>query len=429
MNAVTIALLFGSFIGLMLLRVPLAFALAGSAALAIFQQGLSDTIILQQFYSGTESWVLMAIPFFILTGSIMERGEMSERLVQFVDRTVGFLPGGMGNVNVGGSMLFGGISGSAAADTSALGSILIPAMERSGYSRAYAAALTSASSPIGMILPPSIPMVIWGFVAGMSVGDLFLGGVLPGLLIGALLMVTSLVIARRRGYETTTRKFSARKLLSSLPDGLVAAGAPAIIIGGIITGIFTPTEAGVIAVAYALVAVILRYRKFGPRKLALALLDAGKMSASIMFLLAGASLFSYVLARNRIPQLLSDAMLAFADSPGLFILTASALLFVVAMFLDVTVTILLLGPVLAPLAVELGADPLQTALIFMVVLATGLITPPLALCLFVASTVSGESVERISREIVPFVCVLLGVAALIWFLPGLATWLPGLAGG
>lgn len=410
------------FAVLLILRVPLAFAMALSGAAAVAVGGIKISTIIQSFYSGTQSWVLMAIPFFVLTGTLMEAGGLSDKLLTFVDRAFGFLPGGLANVNIGGSALFGGISGSAVADTSALGPILIPAMESGGFSRPYSAAVTAASSPLSMIIPPSIPMIVWSSVTGASLGGLFLGGLLPGVLVAVLMMVLSYGISRKRGYPVERRPFSWTGLVKSAIDGVVVLVAPIIIIAGIYTGFFTPTEAGAAAVGYVALILIVGYRSLPVSSFLNAVKAAGRTSASIMFLLAGAGIFSYVLSRGRVPELLGEAIFDFAGgSPGMVMLLGAVVLFLCGMFLDITVIILLVGPMLGPLVTQVGIDPVHAGIIFMIVLATGLITPPLGLCLFVASSVGKVRFERVVREVVPFVALYLGIALLLWFVPVLVT--------
>lgn len=423
---VEVIVLVGTLLLLLMLRVPVAVALAVSAVVGIVMEGMSPLAVVQRIYAGTESWVLMAIPFFIFSGAIMEAGGLGRRLINFCNAVFGFMPGGLANVNIGASMIFGGTSGSAVADTSAVGTVLIPAMEREGYSGPFSAAVTAASSPIGMIIPPSIPMVIWSFISGESLSSLFLGGVIPGIMVGVGLMVVSTYISVRRGYQAKGGRFSLAALRATALDGVIALGAPVIIIGGIMTGIFTPTEAGVIAVAYSLVAAALVYREFGLASLWRVLVQSGKTSASVMFVIAGATAFSWVLAVNQVPQSLGRAIMSVADTQGEFLLVGSLLLFLLGMFLDTTTVILLVGPVLAPLTMAVGADPILSALVFLVVLATGLVTPPLGLCLFVASSVSGVKVEAIAREALPFVAAMLIIALLLVLFPPLVTWLPSL---
>lgn len=416
----------GIFAIMLLARVPIAIALAASAAVGITMQGIPPLIVVQRLYAGTENWVLMAIPFFILAGVIMEEGGMSRRLVAFANAIFGFMPGGLANVNVGASMLFGGISGSAVADTSALGSVLIPAMEREGYSLPFAAAVTAAASPIGMIIPPSIPMIVWSFISNDSLGALFLGGVIPGILVGISLMAVATTLSVRRGYQRRGKRLALGEIRRTLLDGLTALLAPVIIIGGIMTGIFTPTEAGVVAVVYGLLMTTVFYREFKLGSLPGVLIRAGRTSASVMFVVAGATVFSWILTLNQVPQVLGSWILGFAHTPGEFIFIGSVLLFVLGMFLDTTTTILLVGPVLVPLIAQTGADPILAALVFLVILAAGLITPPLGLCLFVASSLTKLRIETIARQAIPFMGAILLVALIIWLIPATVTWLPSL---
>lgn len=413
---------------LLFLRVPIAVSLVGSAVFGLVADGIPVSVVLQRFYAGTESWVLMAIPFFILAGVVMEYGGLGRRLVTFCNACVGFLRGGLANVNVVASMVFGGISGSAVADTSALGSVLIPAMERQGYSKTYSAAITAASSPIGMIIPPSIPMVMWSFVSGVSLGALFLAGILPGILVTLGLMLVSTWVCVRRGYQATPQPFRWDELRLSLKDGLFALVAPLIIIGGIMTGVFTPTEAGVVAVAYSILVTSLVYREFSLRQVPKVLIEAGRTAASVMFVVAGATVFSWVLAFNQVPQAMGAAILSWVDEPWQFVLVGSILFFILGMLLDTTTVILLVGPILAPIIPVMGLDPVHVALVFLVILAAGLVTPPVGLCLFVASSLTGDRVEAIAREAIPFVAVIVLVAAVVWLVPGTVTWVGALMG-
>lgn len=409
-------------LGLLVFGVPIAVALGLSGAVGLWLMDFPLLIVIQRLSAGTESFVLLAIPFFILSGAIMETGGMSRRLVEFADSLVGFLPGGLANANIGASMVFGGISGSAVADTSAVGSVMIPQMERQGYSQLFSASVTAASSPIGMIIPPSIPMIVWSFVSGLSLNQLFLAGLLPGILIGVVLMAISTAICVRRGYQARFGRFSLGRLGKSGRDGLLALGAPAIIIGGTVSGEFTPAEASVVAVFYALLVTMGIYRELSWRELPRILTTAGKMAASIMFVVAAATVFSFFLTVAGLPQMVGQAFQQLVASPGVFVLVASALLFVCGMFLDTTTTILMIGPILYPLIGHYGLDPLTVSMVFLIVLAVGLVTPPVGLCLFVVATLVPVRVMEVARECVPFVFGMLAVAAAIWAMPGLATW-------
>ena len=416
--AVTVAALFG----LLVLGIPIAVALAVSGGIGLWLLQFPLLVVAQRLTAGTQSFVLLAIPFFILAGAIMETGGLSRRLIKFSDAAVGFLPGGLANANIGASMIFGGISGSAVADTSAVGSVMIPAMERAGYSRNYSAAVTASASPIGMIIPPSIPMIVWSYISGQSLNELFLAGLVPGCLIALVLVAISVTISRRRGFQADLRPFSARIFLSTLVDGVLALCAPAIIIGGIMFGIFTPTEASVMAFAYAVVITAAVYREISWRAFLQVLLSAGKTSASIMFIVCGATVFSFFLTVSGIPDLIGQLLVGSAGTPLGFVLAAGLLLFILGMFLDTTTTILMVGPIIAPLMAKVGVDPLVATMVFMVILAVGLVTPPVGLCLFVVSSIVPVRVIDVARECVPFIVGMLLVAAFIWIVPETVTW-------
>lgn len=407
-------------------RVPVALALAIPAAAGLLLQDMPLVSVIQRLYSGTENWVLTAIPLFILAGMLMDRGGLSERMINFSDAVLGFLPGGLANVNIAASMLFGGISGSAVADSSALGSILIPEMHKRGYSLEYSAAITASSSPIGMIIPPSIPMIVWSFISGVSLGDLFLGGILPGILFGVFLMAASTWICIRRGYQAKGTKFSLARLKETAADGVVSLLAPAVIIGGIVTGVFTATESAMIAVAYSFLVTFFYYRNLRPADIPGILLRAGKTSASIMFIIGSATALSWVLTIYRVPQMLGAAILDVSGGPGTFMFLCCALFFVLGMLLDTSTIILLVGPIIAPIIPVMGIEPVHAGLIFMVVLATGLITPPLGLCLFVVATLSKVKLEKIAVECIPFVVMMVLLALLMWCVPGIVMFIPGL---
>ena len=418
--------LVGLLLILMLIRVPVAISLILTSAIGIAIEGINILSVVQRLHAGTVSWLLTAIPFFILAGTIMSEGGLSKRLVAFSDALVGWMPGGLATVNIVASMFFGGISGSAIADTSAIGSVLIPEMEAHGYSRKFASAVTVASSPIGMIIPPSIPFVIWSFVSGVSLGKMFLGGLIPGILIGLSLIVVSTTISIRRKYQPRSRKIDIQALKRTCKDGLIAMIAPIIIIGGILTGIFTATESAIIAVLYSWIVTQFIYKEFHFKDFPKVLLKAGLTSASVMFIIGGATVFSWLLAINRVPQALGVFVANYVQSPGLFVLMGAVLMLVLGMFLDTTTIILLIGPILAPIINSMNVDPIQVAMVFMVALAVGLFTPPLGLCLFVVSTVADVRLEDVAVESIPFLIAMLAVAVLIWVIPGLVTFLPGL---
>jgi len=413
----------------LLIRMPIAIALALSATLVLVLTNgfIAVQLIGQQMYGISKSWVMLAIPFFMLAGTIMEYGGLTRRIIDFASALVGFLPGGLAAVNVTASMIFGGISGSSSSETSALGAIMIPAMRREGYSGAFASAVTASASCTGMIIPPSIPMVLWSFVSGVSLGNLFLGGVIPGILVGLLQIIICSVISVRRNYGKR-QPFSVKLLLSKGKDGFLTLMAPFIIVGGIVSGLVTATEAAVIAVVYSMLLGMLVYKELKFKDLPKILLRSGILSAMVLFIVAGSSLFSYVLTVQGIPGMIAERLLAFGSTPERFILVTVVLFMGLGMIMDVSVIILLVGPIIAPLVMQIGLDPVQTTMIYMVVLALGLVTPPVGLCLFVASGISGISVEAIARESVVFVLGMLVITAVIWYVPATSLWMPQVFG-
>lgn len=420
-------ILVSTFVLFLAARIPMGVAMILSSAVTIAVQGSTSLLmVVQRLFAGTDSFVLMAIPFFMLAGVIMDNGGITKRIVAFANSLVGMIPGGMAAVNIVASMIFGGISGSASAEASALGALMIPAMEQQGYKKAFASAVVASSSPIGMIIPPSIPMVLYSFVSGVSLGSLFLGGIIPGILVGLVLIGIATFISARRGYKGSATRFDIKEVVRTSKDGLLAMIAPAIIIGGIIAGVFTPTEASVVAVVYSLILSTLVYHDLKWSEIPKILVKAGRSTGMVMFVTAAAGVLSIVLTINDIPQAISAGILQVAHTPGQFMLLACILLFILGMFLDVSVITLLVTPILAPLVMSYGLNPIHAAMIFMVLLAVGLITPPVGLCLFVASGISGLKIEEIAKEAMPFIFGILLVGLLVWFFPALATYIPSL---
>jgi C4-dicarboxylate transporter DctM subunit len=407
---------------LLIIGVPIAVSLGLAAAVGLWLLDFPLLIVIQRMVAGTESFALLAIPFFILSGAIMESGGLSRRLVNFADASVGFLPGGLANANIAASMVFGGISGSSVADASAVGSVMIPQMEKQGYSQVYSAAVTASASPVGMIIPPSIPMIVWSFVSGQSLNELFLAGIVPGILIGLVLMAISTFLCIRNGFQPHFGHFSLTRLGRGTWDGLLALGAPIIIIGGIVSGFFTPTEASVVSIFYALIVTMGVYRELPLRQLVKILISAGRMSASIMFVVCAATAFSFFITTAGLPKFVSGLFLDYASTPQLFILAASFILFIAGMFLDTTTTILMLGPILYPLIITFGIDPLVATMVMLIVLAVGLVTPPVGLCLFVVATLVPVKIMDVARVSIPFIIGMLGVAAFVWVVPATVTW-------
>lgn len=412
------------FLVLLLLRVPIAFALL-LACLPFFliDPRMDEGLLAQQVYAGIDSFVLLAVPFFILAAAIMNASQVTERLIVLAQALIGWIRGGLGITNVATSMGFGGVSGSSNADVAGLGSVLIPQMARRGYPVTYAVGVTAASSVIGSTIPPSIQMVVWGSLTGTSIGALFLAGAVPGLLIGAGMMVVAYVIARRNDFPREQRP-PLRDVMVALRDSLLALAIIVIVLGGILGGFVTATEAAVIAVLYALFLGLVVYRTLSLRDLPKIFRDSALFSVLPLFALAAAGALAYLIAYYRIPEVIQGAV---EGVPAWAMLWAVAAVFLIlGIFLDALPAMAIMVPVLAPAADAAGLDPVHYGVVAVMSLAMGLITPPYGLCLLLAAKIGEVPVLRAVPATVPFGLVILGVIALVILVPSIALWLPGL---
>ncbi|MEE4187242.1 MAG: TRAP transporter large permease [Roseobacter sp.] len=418
------------FLLFLLIGLPVFFGLLAAPGILLYLAGQERdiTLLYRNLYNGMDSFPLMAIPFFMLAGELMNRGGITMRLVEFSQAMMGHLRGGLAHVNILSSMLFAGLSGSAVADTSALGSMLIPAMEKQGYSRKFAAAITAASSVIGPIIPPSGIMIIYAYVMGESVAALFLAGIVPGILVGVGLMVMVKVMADKYNFPVATKKHSWGERGQASLKAFFPLLTPVIILGGILAGVFTPTEAAAVAVAYALFIGLFVMRTLKLADLPDVLSRAGLTSAVVLLLVGAAMAFKTVVSLSHAPEAMAEFVLALTSNPLILLFLINLLLFAVGMFLDAGPAIIILGPILGPIFVELGVDPIHFAIIMSVNLTVGLATPPMGLVLFVASSVSGERVEAISKAILPFLAVEIVVIFLITYFEGLSMTIPRLTG-
>ena len=418
------------FLIFLALGMPVFFGLVAAPGLLLWLNGQERDIVLlyRNVYNGMDSFPLMAVPFFMLAGELMNRGGITSRLVEFSQALMGHLRGGLAHVNVLSSILFAGLSGSAVADTSALGSMLIPAMEKQGYTRRFAAAITAASSVIGPIIPPSGIMIIYAYVMGESVAALFLAGIVPGVLVGIGLMVMIKLMADRYDFPAASRRYSWRERGDASLKAFFPLMTPVIILGGILLGVFTPTEAAAVAVGYALFIgfFVLRTLNLGDLP---SILSRAAMTSAVVLLLVGAAMaFKTVVSLSHLPETLAAFILSLSDNPLTLLFLINILLFIVGMFLDAGPAIIILGPILAPIFIALGVDPVHFAIIMSVNLTVGLATPPMGLVLFVASSVSGERVETIARAILPFLAVEVLVIFLITYFPAISLTIPRLTG-
>ena len=419
-----------AFLFFLLIGLPVFFGLLAAPGLLLYLNGQERdiTLLYRNVYNGIDSFPLMAIPFFMLAGELMNRGGITMRLVEFSQAFMGHLRGGLAHVNVLSSMLFAGLSGSAVADTSALGSMLIPAMEKQGYTRKFAAAITAASSVIGPIIPPSGIMIIYAYVMGESVAALFLAGIIPGAMVGIGLMLMVKFMANKYDFPIAANKYTWPERGKASIKAFFPLLTPVIILGGILGGIFTPTEAAAVAVAYALFIGLFVLRSLKIRDLSGVITRAGITSSVVLLLVGAAMAFKTVVSLSHAPEQLAAFILTLTSNPLLLLFLINILLFIVGMFLDAGPAIIILGPILGPIFINLGIDPIHFAIIMSVNLTVGLATPPMGLVLFVASAVSGERVEAIAKAILPFLAVEIVVIFLITYIPALSMTIPRLTG-
>ena len=413
---------------LLFVGAPIAVAIAGSTTLAIGTSGIFGLeVVPQQMFIALNSFPLMAIPFFILAGHLMQVGGISERLIDFGSALIGHLTGGLAMAAVLTSMFFAAISGSGAATVAAIGSILIPAMLAHGYGRGFTAANQAVSGALGVIIPPSIPLILFAVAANESAGDMFLAGILPGIIVTMSLLLMAYFYSRKRGYKGV-QKATGKELLVAFRRSILALLMPVIVLGGIYGGIFTPTEAAVVAVLYALIVGFV-YKRFTLKKLADAFADSSVTSAIVMIVIAAAGLFAFYINVLGFP----DQILAFMESINLgvvgFLILANLLLLIAGMFIEAAAAILIFVPILLPMAVGLGIDPVHFGMIMVVNLSVGLVTPPVGLNLFVASDLAKMSLSALSKAVIPFILVLLISIAIVSGVPQLSLWLPNLISG
>ena len=419
--------LFGTFAFLLLIGTPVAFCLGVSAFATILYIGLPPVVVFQQLNSGMSVFALMAIPFFIYAGELMVRGDIARRLVALAGAAVGHLRGGLGQVNIAASVLFGGISGSAAADASAIGGLMIPQMEERGYDKDYAVNVTVVSSIIALMLPPSHNLIIYSIAAGgrISIADLFTAGILPGLILAAALMITAWLVARRRGYPTERFPGAAvmgRIFLNAVP-GLILV---AIIFGGVRSGVFTASESSCIAVVYALLVTLVAYRTLGWADFVAATLGAVRTASMVLLVIGCAASFAWLLAYMRIPASLAQAMTELSSNPLVILLLLNIVLLLLGTFMDMSPLIAITTPIFLPVATAVGVDPVHFGIIMILNLGIGLCTPPVGAVLFVGCAVGKVPVAQVIRTIWPFYLAAVATLMIVTYVPAVSLWLPSL---
>ncbi len=422
----SILILLGTFFIMILLRFPIAYAVALASMFSLMYEGLPLTTIAQQMVKGISSFSLMAVPFFITMGVIMGSGGISTKLIALANAFVGWMRGGMAMVNIVASYFFGGISGSAAADTASLGSILIPMMVDEGYDADFSTAVTITSSVEGLLVPPSHNMVIYATTAGgISVGSLFLAGYIPGAILAISLMIMSYIISVKRNYPKGD-KFSIAVLIKQFAISFWALAAVVIVVFGVVGGIFTATESAAIAVIYSLFVSVFIYKGLDMKGVWRALEDCVNTLAIVLILIATSSIFGFMLTRLHVPELAANAIVNLTDNPIILALLLNVILLVLGMIMDMAPIILIATPILLPIAVSIGMDPIQFGIIVILNCGIGLLTPPVGAVLFIGSAVSKEPMEKIVKATLPFYLAMIITLLIITFVPAVSMWLPSL---
>ncbi|MCF3936001.1 TRAP transporter large permease [Acuticoccus sp. M5D2P5] len=421
-----LVVLFVLLFGAIALGFPVAIALAGSSAVFILITGqVPEMVVAHRMINGVDSFPLLAVPFFILAGNLMNTAGITERIFEFAKALVGWMRGGLGHVNVGASVIFAGMSGAAVADAGGLGAIEIKAMRDAGYDPGFSVGVTAASSTIGPIIPPSLPMVIYGVVAGASIGQLFAAGFIPGLVMAIALMIMVAYFSRVRGYPRD-QSFSIVRLGKTFRSAFLSLLTPVIIVGGILTGAFTPTEAAIAACVWALVLGLFVYRTLSWRRFLRVSYDTIETTAVVLFIVAAASIFAWILTSNRVPEHFAALLLSASDNPIVILILINLILLIVGCFMETVAAITILVPVLLPIAINVGVDPVHFGVIMVLNLMIGLLTPPIGMVLYVLSRVSNVPFERCVTATAPFLIPLGIVLILVTFVPAITMWLPTL---
>lgn len=425
-----IELFFGVAVLLLILGVPIAVTVGFSSIVFIFANGIQPSIIIQRLFTGIDSTALMAIPMFILAGDLMNRGGLARRLVDMANKMIGNVTGGLALITILACMFFAAISGSGVATAAAIGAILIPSMVNAGYDRPFASAVVATASPIGVIIPPSISFVVYGVLAGVSITDLYKAGIPAGIIVGLCLMVVAYFISKKRGYkkikvikEVSETMEPKKWMLKTFLDPLWALMTPVIIVGGVFSGIFTATESAVVAVLYSMFIGLFVYKELNWKDLPKIILDAGLGSAKIMFIIANAMLFAWVMAYARIPQLILQKFLEMNMSPFMILLFINIVLLIAGTFMETSAILLIAVPIFLPLIKTIGIDPVHFGIIATVNTAVGLVTPPFGVCLFTTSAISGVSVWKLSRAVAPFIVAMIVATLIITYFPQLVMFL------
>ncbi|WP_374628529.1 TRAP transporter large permease [Pannonibacter indicus] len=419
----SLAILFGVFALGLIIGAPVAVTLGLASMTYLWFKGIPLVVMPQKMFAGIDVFVLLCIPGFILAGNLMNRGGITGRIVRFANALVGWMRGGLGQANVAGSMLFGGISGTAVADAASIGGMMIPGMKKAGYPADFSAAITAASSTVGPIIPPSVPMIIVGALSGISVGKMFMAGAIPGIMMGLAMMVTTYIIAVRKGFPRQPWQ-GVRELCLAFLGAFWALAMTGLIVGGLLTGLATPTETAVVASIYAFVVGAFFYRELPLREVPKIVIDSAVSSAAILALVGFANVFGWILVSERIPQMIAQSVLSVTDNKFVVILLINIVLLIVGMFMETIAALIILFVPLLALAQGVGIDPLHFATFAVLNLMIGLTTPPVGVCLFICANIAKLPLSPVIRAITPFLITNIIVLLLVSYIPGLSTWLP-----
>ncbi len=412
-----VAVLFITFIVCLALGVPVAFSLGVSSLVYFIGNQMSLYMFAQRFFAGLNSFTLLCIPGFVFAGSLMNQGGITERLIGFCNKIVGHITGGLAIANVVASMLFAGISGTALADTVSVGGVLIPAMKKEGYDADFSCAVTAASSCIGPIIPPSVPMIMAATMTGLSVSKMFVAGMVPGILMGIGMIFVSWYISKKRNYPRTERMSTLKEIIVSAKESFFAILMTLIILSGICFGFVTPTEASILAVVYGIFVGFFIYKELTIPRLLECMKSTVTSSAAIMVLVGLANVFAYILTKEQIPQMVADTMLSLTSNKYIILILINLLLVFVGMFMETIAAILILFPVLLDLVVKVGVNPIQFGVILVLNLVLGLCTPPVGVCLFAATNIGETKLTGVVKELVPYLISNFAVLALVTFVP------------
>jgi len=424
----TIVAIFTSLAVFLMLSIPIGVAIGMSVLIGMmFNPNLQMAFLMQKMISSLDLFPLMAVPFFIMAGEIMQKGVMATKLLAVSRSLVGHITGGMAHVSVLTSMFYGALSGSAPATVAAVGGIMIPSMEKEGYSKSFSAAVNTAAGTLGVMIPPSVPLIIYGTTAGVSVGDLFIAGVIPGIFVGLFLMITSYIISKKNGYHGSGKRGSAKEILRSLNDAKFALLVPVIVLGGIYGGITTPTEAGVVAVVYAFLIEGFVHRTLNWGKVYEIMKSSALTNASIFLVVATASALGQILMFYNVPDMMVNFFVGISESPYILLPIIILFLLVMGTFMDALANILILTPLLLPVVSKIGFDPIHFGIVMIVCISMGFLTPPVGVNLFVGCAISKLRIEQLSKAVLPFLLAMIIAVLVLTFVPQLSLWLPSLA--